>query len=201
MVRPAISSKGSWRAEPRQELTVRLAEKLAHLRQVEGQIRGFDRPLTKAEVVRAMRSDIGAVMSHAYLSQLESGARAHLSGRSRDLLARFYKVHPGYLVDDPPDYQTEILSASLLEQDPLRSWLANRAEEQRNTPPLYRLLVRLSRVDDPRHYLGLLDDLLDLPPDELRRIADSATSARDRNANSIKEAAKIPTGNKEVWRQ
>src|SRR4051812_40261882 len=94
--------------QPRSSASVRLAEKLAHLRQVEGQMRGLGRSLTKAEVARAMRAELGQGVSHAYLSQLEGGRRVHLSATTRDLLARFYKVHPGYLVDDPPDYQTEI---------------------------------------------------------------------------------------------
>ena len=156
---------------------MRLAEKLSHLRQVEGQVRGLDRPLTKAEVVRAMQAELGSAVSHAYLSQLESGARIHLSAHTRDLLARFFKVHPGYLVDDPPGYQTEIGSAALLESDNLRTWLANRAEEQRADPLVFRFLLRLSRLEDPRRYLALFDDLLDLPFELLERMATAAGGA------------------------
>src|SRR3954454_3791013 len=123
---------------------MRLAEKLRHLRQVEGQVRGLDRALTKAELVRAMRRELGQGLSHAYLSQLESGARVHLSAHSRDLLSRFFKVHPGYLVADPPGYQTEIASRELIEAgDGLATWLANRAEERREDPLIYRFLLRL----------------------------------------------------------
>jgi hypothetical protein len=143
---------------------MRLGEKLHHLRQVEGQVRGLDRALTKAEVVRAMRRELGSGLSHAYLSQLESGARIHLSAHSRELLSRFFKVHPGYLVADPPGYQTEISSRELRDGgDGLATWLANRSGERRHDPLVYRFLLRLSRQAEARRYLALFDDLLDLP--------------------------------------
>ena len=73
-------------------------------------MRGVGRALTKAEVARAMRAELGAGLSEAYLSQLEAGRRQHLTAPTRSLLARFFKVHPGYLVgrprglrDDDPD--------------------------------------------------------------------------------------------------
>src|SRR5215208_3035534 len=128
------------RLRHRAESSVRLGEKLSHLRQVEGIVRGLGRPLSKAEVARAMGSELGQALSQAYLSQIESGARVHLSADSRDLLARFFKVHPGYLVDDPPGFHTEITSAPLLTRDDLRSWLASRASEQAADPLVRRVL-------------------------------------------------------------
>src|SRR5919202_173663 len=86
-------------------------------------MRGLGRPLTKAEVARAMRAEQGAGLSEAYLSQLESGRRRHLTGPTRGLLARFFKVHPGYLVDDPVGYETTILTQALQPRGGLREWL------------------------------------------------------------------------------
>jgi transcriptional regulator with XRE-family HTH domain len=149
---------------------VTLAEKLAHLRQVEGQMRGFGRPLSKAEVARAMRAELGQGVSHAYLSQLEGGRRVHLSATTRDLLARFYKVHPGYLVDDPPGYQTEIGTHELLLEDSLRAWLTNRAEELLAEPQVNRFLHRLAEQDEPRRLMALFDDLLDWPLESIERL-------------------------------
>jgi transcriptional regulator with XRE-family HTH domain len=82
---------------------VDLREKLRHLRAAEGVRRGLGRSLTQSEVARAMRDELGASLSQAYLSQLEGGKRVHLTHTSREALARFYRVHPGYLVSDPPD--------------------------------------------------------------------------------------------------
>lgn len=80
-----------------------LREKLRQLRAAEGERRGFGRSLTQSEVARAMRDELGASLSQAYLSQLEGGKRVHLTHTSREALARFYRVHPGYLVSDPAD--------------------------------------------------------------------------------------------------
>ena len=157
---------------------MKLGEKLIHLREIEGQVRGLPRPLTKAEVARFMRAEIGHGVSHAYLSQLESGARAHLSAQSRDHLAKFFKVHPGYLVNDPPGFETQLASTYLLEGPDLRSWLANRADEQRGDPIVFRALLRLSRQDDPRRYLALLDDLLDQPIERLEAALRTIDSTR-----------------------
>jgi transcriptional regulator with XRE-family HTH domain len=139
---------------------VNLREKLEHLRLVEGQLRGLGRPLTKAEIARLMVREIGEGVSQSYLSQLESGARVHLSATSRDLLARFFKVHPGYLVSDPPGYST---TSSAVSPPTLREWLEARAEAERDDPLLARALDRLAREPDPRRWLLFLDDMLDLP--------------------------------------
>jgi len=78
-----------------------LGEKVRYLREVEGALRGFGREMTQQEVVRAMKMEQRNSISQSYLSQIESGQRPHLTNQTRLLLARFFKVHPGYLVDDP----------------------------------------------------------------------------------------------------
>jgi transcriptional regulator with XRE-family HTH domain len=149
---------------------MQLGDKLAHLRGVEGQLRGLGRPITKAEVTRLMRAELGSSVSHAYLSQLESGTRVHLSAATRALLASFFKVHPGYLVDDPPDYSTELVSQPLLErEDPLPGWLAIRAEEQRSEPSLHRFLHLLASARDPRAYLDAFSEMLEREASALRQ--------------------------------
>src|SRR3954471_5573762 len=141
--------------------TLELGEKLRHLRHVEGDIRGAGRPLTKAEVARAMRDELGVSLSAAYLSQLENGQRRHLTAPTRALLARFFKVHPGYLVGDPEGFETTIRTQALSERMDLRAWLTERAEELRDDPMLYHLFLRLARSDDPRRRLLALDATLD----------------------------------------
>jgi len=142
---------------------VTLGEKLRHLRVVEGLLRGYGRPLSKAEVVRAMQRELGQSVSHAYLSQLEAGVRQHLSVRTRDLLARFFRIHPGYLVSDPPGYEAALTSGLAGGGDRLRTWLQGGAEEFAHEPPVAHVLQRLARATDPRGVLQLLDHLLDLP--------------------------------------
>src|SRR4029453_6259540 len=87
-----------------------LAQKLRQLRHLEGDLRGLGRESSQSELVRAIKSELGDSISQSYLSLIEKGARQHLSNESRQLLARFFKVHPGYLVSDPPGFHTELTS-------------------------------------------------------------------------------------------
>src|SRR4029077_7064130 len=77
-----------------------LGEKLRYLRQLEGTLRGLGREMTQQEVVRAIKKEARGSISQSYLSQIESGSRRHLTNDTRLLLSKFFKVHPGYLVDD-----------------------------------------------------------------------------------------------------
>ena len=76
-----------------------LGEKIRYLREVEGALRGLDRAMTQQEVVRAIGKKLKKTLSQSHLSQIERGARPHLTNTSRMLLAKVFKVHPGYLVD------------------------------------------------------------------------------------------------------
>jgi len=46
--------------------------------EIEGALRGQDRELTQSEVVRLLKKELDETISQAYLSQIESGARAAL---------------------------------------------------------------------------------------------------------------------------
>ncbi len=80
---------------------MKLGEKIRYLREVEGSLRGMNRAMSQQELVRAIEAETGSKLSQSYLSQIESGARPHLTNTTRQILAKFFKVHPGYLVDDP----------------------------------------------------------------------------------------------------
>ncbi len=147
-----------------------LAEKIKHLREVEGELRGLNRPMTQVEVVRAIQEELNDHLSQAYLSQLEAGKRVHLTAASRDLLARFFKVHPGYLVSDPPDYSVDLLTDMEQGTDRLETWLAASTEEWRGEPEVEQFFQSLSAVADPRRYLSLFTELLNLPLEELEAI-------------------------------
>lgn len=140
---------------------MRLGEKLRYLREVEGTLRGLGREMTQQEVVRAVQKELKTSISQSYLSQIENGARPHLTNSSRMLLAKFFKVHPGYLVDDPEGFQTELISDVGAREDKLDLWLINGAERFRDDPGLSQALLTVARHEDSRKCLVLLDCILD----------------------------------------
>src|SRR5882757_2976208 len=125
-----------------------LGEKIRYLREVEGALRGLDRAMTQQEVVRAIRKDLNKTLSQSYLSQIESGARPHLTNTSRLLLAKFFRVHPGYLVDDPEGYSTELISDVGALEDKLDLWLISGAERFRNDRDIREALIALAKHPD-----------------------------------------------------
>lgn len=140
-----------------------LGEKLRSLRRVEGELRGLGREMSQQEVVRAIASELDASFSQSYLSQVESGTRPHLTNHTRQLLARFFKVHPGYLVSDPPGFHTELTSEIRTEEAPLDNWLIAGAERFSGDRELAEALGKLARHDDSRKCVVLLGAIVDTP--------------------------------------
>jgi transcriptional regulator with XRE-family HTH domain len=141
-----------------------LGDKLRYLREIEGTLRGLGRAMTQQEIVRAIREELGKTISQSYLSQIENGARPHLTNSTRMLLARFFMVHPGYLVDDPEGYSTELVSdVGAMEEDKMDLWLINGAERFRGDLDLHQALVTIARHEDSRMCLVLLGAILDNP--------------------------------------
>jgi transcriptional regulator with XRE-family HTH domain len=142
---------------------MRLADKVRYLREVEGSLRGLNRAMTQQELLRAIEAEISTKLSQSYLSQIESGARPHLTNTTRQLLARFFRVHPGYLVDDPEGYHAELLSDASTLEDKLDLWLVGGAERFRRDADLRRALLALARHEDSRKCLLLLESILETP--------------------------------------
>lgn len=154
---------------------MKLADKIRYLREVEGNLRGLGRAMTQQELVRAIQEESGAVarksgagsrgggISQSYVSQIESGARPHLTNTTRLLLARFFKVHPGYLVDDPEGYQSELLSDVRNTEDKLDLWLVAGAERFRRDPLLCQALLALANHHDTRKCLLLMEVIIKTP--------------------------------------
>src|SRR5437868_11758540 len=140
-----------------------LGEKLRYLREVEGALRGLNREMTQQEVVRAVKRELRQAISQSYLSQIESGARPHLTNATRMLLAKFFKVHPGYLVDDPEGFHTELISDLRNIEDQLDLWLIDGAERFRFDPEVGQALLTLAKHDDSRKCVLLLESILDTP--------------------------------------
>jgi transcriptional regulator with XRE-family HTH domain len=140
-----------------------LAEKLRYLREVEGLLRGFGRPMTQLELVRAIRREQGKAISQSYISQIENGSRPHLTQGTRSLLAKFFKVHPGFLVDDPPGYHTELTSDLRTTEGKLDVWLLQGSERFVGDPEVSDTLIKAARQKDTRRCLLLLGAILDTP--------------------------------------
>jgi hypothetical protein len=168
-----------------------LGEKIRYLREVEGSLRGLGRPMTQLEIVRAIgeeesrgkesgrraklrrkqpgkkRGGKGAgkptTMSQSYLSQIESGARPHMTQSSRALLAKFFKVHPGFLVDDPEGYHTELTSDLRTTEGQLDVWLLQGSERFASDPEVSEVLIKCAREKETRRCLLLLGTILETP--------------------------------------
>jgi transcriptional regulator with XRE-family HTH domain len=142
---------------------MKLGHKLRSLRSVEGSLRGLGRPMTQQELASAMKRELGRGLSQAYLSQIENGARPHLTHTTRELLARFFRVYPGFLVDDPEGYTPELQSELRAIDAKVDSWLFAGAEQFTADPELQRALLTIARNPDSRGPLLLLAEVLRTP--------------------------------------
>ena len=159
---------------------MKLGEKIRYLREVEGSLRGLGRPMTQLELVRAIREELGKgtagkvrsargraekgkTISQSYLSQIENGTRPHMTQSSRALLAKFFKVHPGFLVDDPEGFHTELTSDLRTTEGQLDVWLLQGSERFASDPELSDVLIKAAREKDTRRCLLLLGAILDTP--------------------------------------
>ena len=142
---------------------MKLCDKVRYLREVEGSLRGLGRAMTQGELVKAIAAEMDASLSQSYLSQIESGARPHLTNTTRLLLAKFFKVHPGYLVDDPQGYSAELLSDVRGQEDKIDLWLIGGAERFRRDPELRQALLAVAQHDNSRRCLLLLESVLETP--------------------------------------
>ena len=126
---------------------MKLAEKIRYLREVEGSLRGLGRPMTQQELVAAVRKEQGKSISQSYMSQIEGGSRPHMTQGSRSLLAKFFKVHPGFLVDDPEGYHTELTSDLRTVEGKLDVWLLQGSERFASDHELSEVLLKAAREE------------------------------------------------------
>src|SRR5437879_10760909 len=135
---------------------MRLGEKVRFLRTIEGRLRGLEGEMTQQAPAQAIEREVGVHISQAYLSQIERGARPHLTNTTRMALAKFFKVHPGYLVDDPEGFQTELTSDIRALEDNLDLWLISGAERFARFPDVRDALIKLAMHDDTHRVLVLV---------------------------------------------
>jgi len=142
---------------------MKLGEKIRYLREVEGSLRGLGRPMTQQEMVKWIRQELRKGISQSYLSQIENGSRPHMTQSSRALLAKFFKVHPGFLVDDPEGYHTELTSDLRTTEGQLDVWLLQGSERFISDPEVSDVLIKAAREKDTRRCLLVLGAILDTP--------------------------------------
>jgi transcriptional regulator with XRE-family HTH domain len=140
---------------------MRLGEKIRHLREAEGILRGTR--MSQSELVRAAKEELGETISQSYLSQIENGERPHLTRKTRELLARFFKVHPSFLVDDPEGFHTELISNLPVGENRLSVWLLEGARRFRRDAEISGILEALAHREDARRCLILLGAMLETP--------------------------------------
>ena len=150
------------------KMIMQLSEKLILLRALEGNLRGLNRPISKAEVARLMDEELGEAISQAYLSQLEAGKRPHMTEKSRELLARFFKVHPGYLVNDPEGFETALKSIPATEAR-IDDWIMQGANDFSSDRELAEALEALAVSQRTRESL-LLAGWIAAHPDVAARL-------------------------------
>jgi transcriptional regulator with XRE-family HTH domain len=139
-----------------------LGQKIAKLRVLEGFARGLDRELTQSEVSAGIRKELGGTISQSYLSQIESGSRRHLTSETRMLLARFFHVHPGHLVDDVEGESAPMPLRPRRElDDELDLWLIAGSEQFVRDPGLSRAILAIARHEKSRECLVLLGSIVD----------------------------------------
>jgi transcriptional regulator with XRE-family HTH domain len=168
---------------------MKLGEKIRYLREVEGSLRGLNREMTQQEVARAIKKELRQSLSQSYLSQIEKGNRPHLTNTTRMTLARFFKVHPGYLVDDPAGYHSELMSEVRTLEDRLDLWLINGAERFRRDPELSASLLEIARHEDSRGCIALLGAILETP-----NLAERLLQVLKPESEDIIEARKAKAG-------
>ena len=140
-----------------------VGEKLRYLRTIEGTLRGLEREMTQQAVSAAIEKEVGVRISQSYLSQIESGKRRHLTNTSRLALAKFFRVHPGYLVDDPEGFHTELMSEVRTLEDNLDLWLISAAERFSYDFAVRDALLKLAKHPDTRRVLTLVSAILENP--------------------------------------
>ena len=132
--------------------------------------------MTQQELVRAMADEMakdaqparrqegeGRTISQSYLSQIESGTRPHMTQSSRALLAKFFKVHPGFLVDDPGGIPRGVDFRFAHDGGQLDVWLLQGSERFASDPEVSKVLIKAAREKDTRRCLLLLGAILDTP--------------------------------------
>jgi len=141
---------------------MKLGAKLRYLREVEGTLRGLGRAMTQQEIVRSVKKELGKTISQSYLSQIESGARPHLTNsraccwRDSQGASGLPRRRSGRLFDRAAFGRRRA-------REQLDLWLISGAERFRRDLDLHEALVTIARHEDSRMCLVLLGAIIDNP--------------------------------------
>jgi transcriptional regulator with XRE-family HTH domain len=141
--------------------------------------------MTQVEVSRAMQRELRKRVSQSYLSQIESGARPHLTKSTRELLAKFFKIHPGFLVDDPRGYDAKLDPDLDRTEGKLDLWLMQGARLFGDDAELSGALMRIAGQSDTRRAVVLFGAIL----------AEPGLAKRMHNARALRHTVRH-----DVWR-
>jgi len=86
-----------------------------------------------------------------------------MTSTSRELLARFFRVFPGFLVDDPEGYSRELQSELRMADATVDSWLYAGSEQFAKDADLQRSLLAIAQEPDSRAAILLLGEILRTP--------------------------------------
>jgi hypothetical protein len=170
-----------------------LGEKMQILRSLEGNLRGFKRPLSKSETVRLIHEELGESISQAYLSQLETGRRPHMTEKTRELLSRFFKVHPGFFVSDPEGFDRTLATIQVSEEQ-LDDWVSRGADRFARQDPEISAALRILVQHEATRELFLLMAEVAGNPDVIRRFRTALRkepSAKDGHAGQRKNERRM----------
>jgi hypothetical protein len=109
------------------------------------------------------------------------------------MLARFFKVHPGYLVDDPEGFHTELTSELRATEDRLDLWLTAGAEQFASDPELSHALLEVAKHHDSRKCIVLLGAILE-SPELVERLTEVLKPSLNEPAHKTRRKRKTPGG-------
>jgi hypothetical protein len=110
------------------------------------------------------------------------------------LLARFFKVHPGYLVDDPEGFHTELTSDVRGLEDKLDLWLIDGAERFHRDTEVSLALLEVAKHPDSRQCLILLKEILETPQlaEKLLGVLSPGRSGASAAPRKVRKGARQP---------
>jgi hypothetical protein len=113
------------------------------------------------------------------------------------LLSKFFRVYPGFLVDDPDGYSPSLQSDLRTTDAKIDRWLYAGIERFPSDPELGDALLKIAEVPDSRHALLLLAEILRAPGlaerlSEVLKPADTSEPVAPPQATALQSSGQPP---------